>query len=163
MNGAALIVGIGGAMIVMAAALVDVMMVCVRCDASAGVIGNVLLGRGEMLKMDRNQWRNTGQLGDQEQAQKPASEAALDVQRNHSIGPIRHQEYQRTRPRWLRKGHINRQFATELGREALPSGTKSFTGTRPQTCGVGAADPMGGGERVHRGASDSSPTRATLR
>jgi hypothetical protein len=53
MNGAALIIGIGGAMIVMAAALVDVMMVCVRCDASVGVIGNVLLSRRDMLKMDR--------------------------------------------------------------------------------------------------------------
>jgi hypothetical protein len=65
MNGAALIAGIRGAMIVMAAALVDVMMVCVRCNASAGVIGNVLLGRRDMLKMDGDHRRNAGQLGDQ--------------------------------------------------------------------------------------------------
>lgn len=113
MNGAALIVGIGGAMIVMAAALVDVMMVCMRCDASAGVIGNVLLGRRDVLKMDRDHRRNAGQLGDQKQAQQQAPEGAFDLQRNHSrnhyIGPIGFQGYQPTRPWWLRKSHNSRQ------------------------------------------------------
>jgi hypothetical protein len=64
-HGAALIVGIGGAMIVMAAALMDVMMVGVLHEVGGGVVSKVLLCRRDMLKMDRDQWRNTGQLGDQ--------------------------------------------------------------------------------------------------
>ena len=51
-HGAALIVGIGGTMIVLAAALVDVMAMGVLPDASASIIYSVLLGGGDMLEMN---------------------------------------------------------------------------------------------------------------
>lgn len=79
MDGAALIVGIGGAVIVISAALVEVMMVGGLGDAGTGVIGKVLLGRGDVLKVNGDQRRDTGQLGDQKEAQQPASEVALDA------------------------------------------------------------------------------------
>jgi hypothetical protein len=72
-HGAALVVGVGGAMIVPAAALMNVMMVGVLHEVGGRVVNKVLFCRGDMLKMNRDQWRNTGQLGDQKQAQKAAS------------------------------------------------------------------------------------------
>jgi hypothetical protein len=63
-QGTALVVGIGGAMVVLAAAVVDVMVVGVVSDMRAGINRGVLLGGEDMLKMDGDQWHQADNLGD---------------------------------------------------------------------------------------------------
>jgi hypothetical protein len=62
-EGAALVVGIGGAMVVLAAAVVDMMMVGVLGDTGARIICGVLLGGGDMLEMDGDQRYYARNLG----------------------------------------------------------------------------------------------------
>jgi hypothetical protein len=63
-QGTALVVGIGGAVVVLAAAVVDVMVVGVFSDMVAGIIRGVLLDGGDMLKMDGDQRHHAHNLGD---------------------------------------------------------------------------------------------------
>jgi hypothetical protein len=88
MQSAALIVGIGGAMIVAVAALVSVVVVGVTSDAGAhGVIRDVLVARHDVLEMDADQRNDTRKLGTQKQPQKQVAKSALhDAQRYHLIG-----------------------------------------------------------------------------
>lgn len=84
MQSAALIVGIGGAMIVAAAALVSVVM---GVTSDAGARGVVLLARHDMLEVDTDQRNDTRKLGNQKQPQKQAAKSAPhDAQRYHLIG-----------------------------------------------------------------------------
>ena len=87
MQSAALIVGIGGAIIVVAAASVSV-VVGVTSDAGArGVVRDVLLARHDMLEMGTDQRNDTRKLGTQKQPQKQVAKSALhDAQRYHLIG-----------------------------------------------------------------------------
>jgi hypothetical protein len=85
MQSAALIVGIGGAMIVAAAALVSVAMVGVTSDAGARGVG--LFARHDMLEVGTDQRNDTRKLGNQKQPQKQAAKSAPhDAQRYHLIG-----------------------------------------------------------------------------
>ena len=88
MQSAALIVGIGGAMIVAAAALVSVVMMGVTSDAGARcVVRDVKLIRHDMLEMGTDQRNDTRKLGNQKQPQKQVAKSALhDAQRYHLIG-----------------------------------------------------------------------------
>jgi hypothetical protein len=94
-QGAALIVGIDGAMVVMAIALVDVVVVDVIGDAGVGdVVRNVLLARHDMLEMDTDQRHDAGELGNQKKPQKPAAKSAPDARRCHLIRLVTAQRYQ---------------------------------------------------------------------
>ena len=88
MQSAALIVGIGGAMIVAAAALVTVVVMGVTNDAGArGVVCDVLLARHDMLEVGTDQRNDTRELGNQKQPQQQVAKSALhDAQRYHLIG-----------------------------------------------------------------------------
>ena len=89
MQGAALIVGIGGNMIVAAAAFVIVVVVGVTSDAGArGVVRDALFARHDMVEVDTDQRNGTGKLGNQKQPQKPVAEPALHAQRYHLIGLV---------------------------------------------------------------------------
>ena len=84
MQSAALIVGIGGAIIVVAAASVSV-VVGVTSDAGARGVG--LFARHDMLEMGTDQRNDTRKLGNQKQPQKQVAKSALhDAQRYHLIG-----------------------------------------------------------------------------
>jgi hypothetical protein len=86
MQGATLIVGIGGAMVVVPAPLVCMMMMSVIGRVGTGsVIRNVLFACRDMLEMDDDQRHDTGELGNQEKPQNPPAKSALDVQRSHLI------------------------------------------------------------------------------
>jgi hypothetical protein len=85
MQSAALIVGIGGSMVVVAAVLVDVVGVS-RDAAASEIICDVLLGSGDMLEMDGDQWSYTGNLGGQKQPKKPRAKPSSSAPRNHLIG-----------------------------------------------------------------------------
>ena len=82
MQSAALIVGIGGAIIVVAAASVSV-VVGVTSDAGArGVVRS-----HDMLEMGTDQRNDTRKLGNQKQPQQQVAKSALhDAQRYHLIG-----------------------------------------------------------------------------
>ena len=72
MQGAALIVGVGGTMIVVATTVVDMMVVAVSRGAGAGdIFGDVLFARDDMLEMDADQRHNAREIGQNEQPQKP--------------------------------------------------------------------------------------------
>jgi hypothetical protein len=83
---AALVVGISGAMVVLAAAVMDVMVVGVLGDVGAGIICGVPLGSGDMLEMDGDQRHHARNLGDQKQPKKPTAETSLGGQQNHRTG-----------------------------------------------------------------------------
>ena len=64
MQGAALIVGVGGTMIVVATTVVDMMVVGVIRDAGAGdIFGDVLFARDDVLEVDADQRHNACDLG----------------------------------------------------------------------------------------------------
>jgi hypothetical protein len=64
MQGAALVVGVGRAMVVMATTVVEVMVVSVIGDVDAGaVFRDVLFARDDMLEMDADQRHNACDLG----------------------------------------------------------------------------------------------------
>jgi hypothetical protein len=86
MQSAALIVGVGHSMIVVATGLMDVVVGVTRETAAGEIICDVLLGRGDMLEMDGDQRRNASNMGDQKQPKKPKAKASSIVQRNHLIG-----------------------------------------------------------------------------
>jgi hypothetical protein len=66
MQSAALIVGVGRTMVVMATTVVEVMVVGVIGDVDAGgVFGDVLFARDDMLEMDADQRHNACDLGHQ--------------------------------------------------------------------------------------------------
>ena len=95
MQRAALIVGIGGAVIVVTAILVHMVVMSVSSGAGAGHVGSDVLFAGhDVLKVEADQRHDAGQLGDHIEAQQPAAKSALDVQRHHPNGLIRLQEYQ---------------------------------------------------------------------
>jgi hypothetical protein len=74
MHGAALIVGIGGAVIVMlmAASAVDVVVMSVTSNPGAiDVVRDVLFACHGMLEMDAEQWHDTRKLSYQEQPESP--------------------------------------------------------------------------------------------
>jgi hypothetical protein len=76
MQGAALIVGICGSIVMVTGALVGVV---------EGVISDVLLDRDDMLEMHGDQRHYTGNLGDQKQPKKPPAKVSFGTQRNHFI------------------------------------------------------------------------------
>jgi hypothetical protein len=81
---AALVVRVARAVIVGAAAMVNVVVMGVaHRSAIAGIGGGVLLARDRMLEMDGDQRDDAGQLGDQKQPQQPAAEPTSRVPRNH--------------------------------------------------------------------------------
>jgi hypothetical protein len=88
MQSAALIVGIGGAMIVAAAASMNMVVVGVTSDAAArGVVRDVLFARHDMLEVDTDQRNDTRKLGNQKQPQKQVAKSAPHhAQRYHLIG-----------------------------------------------------------------------------
>jgi hypothetical protein len=87
MQSAALIAGIGGAIVVVATVLVDVVVVGVTRDVAASeIICDVLLGSGDMLEMDGDQWPYAGNLGGQKQPKKPRAKPSSSAPRNHLIG-----------------------------------------------------------------------------
>jgi hypothetical protein len=67
MQGAALIVGVGRTMVVMATTVVEVMVVGVIGDADAGggVFREVLFARNDVLEVDADQRHNACDLGHQ--------------------------------------------------------------------------------------------------
>jgi hypothetical protein len=80
MQSAALIVGVSGAMIVLATPLVDVVVMGVTRDAgSCDIVHDVLLCRHNMLEMDADQWRDADDLGNQKQSQKPMAKSTPNV------------------------------------------------------------------------------------
>jgi hypothetical protein len=87
MQCAALIVGIGGSMVVVATVFVDVVAVGMKRDVAASeIIGDVLLGSGDMLEMDGDQWSYAGNLGGQKEPEKPTAQHSSSAPRNHLIG-----------------------------------------------------------------------------
>ena len=85
MQGAALIIGICGSIVMVATALMGVVEGVIR-GARAGDFGDdVLLDRDDMLEMHGDQRHSTGNLGNQEQPQKPPANASFGAQRNHFI------------------------------------------------------------------------------
>jgi hypothetical protein len=71
MQHAALIVGIGGAMIVMATTSVDVVVMCVIGDSGPCdiIVRDILLSRHNVLEMEPDQRHDAAELGDQKQPQ----------------------------------------------------------------------------------------------
>jgi len=67
MQGAALIVEVGGTMIVVATTVVDMMVVGVIRDAGAGdIFGDILFARDDMSEMDADQRHNARDIGHNE-------------------------------------------------------------------------------------------------
>jgi hypothetical protein len=80
MQRAALIAGISGAVVVVAAASVHMVVMDVASGAGVGDIGShVFLIRYQVLEMHTDQRHDAGQLGNQKQPQKPAANSALDA------------------------------------------------------------------------------------
>jgi hypothetical protein len=85
MQGTALIVRIGGAVVVMAATPVDMVMMGVTGDAGVGnIVCNVLLGCDDMLEMGTDQRHHSRDLGYDIQPQQPWTKYPPDAARNHS-------------------------------------------------------------------------------
>jgi hypothetical protein len=85
MQGAALIVRIGGAVVVMAATPVDMVVMGVTANAGvADVFRHVLLGCDHMLEMGTDQRHHSRDLGYDIQPQQPRTNNSPDVPRYHS-------------------------------------------------------------------------------
>jgi hypothetical protein len=90
MQGAALIVGICGSILLVATALVGVVEGVIS-DGGPGDVGhNVLLGRDDMPEMLGDQRHDAGDLGNQKQPEKPPAAASFGAQRNHLTCFSRH-------------------------------------------------------------------------
>jgi hypothetical protein len=85
MQGAALIVRIGSAMVVMAATLVDMVVMGVTGDARIGdIVCDVLLGCDGMLEMGTYQRHHSRDLGHDKQPQQPRTKKPRDTSKYHS-------------------------------------------------------------------------------
>jgi hypothetical protein len=90
MQGAALIVGICGSVLLVAPALVGVVEGVISVGGPGDVGHNVLLGRDDMLEMLGDQRHDTGDLGNQKQPEEPPAAASFGAQRNHLTRFSRH-------------------------------------------------------------------------
>jgi hypothetical protein len=85
MQGAALIVRIGGTVVVMAATPVDMVVMGMTGDAGvAYILRDVLLGCDDMLEMGTDQRHYSRDLGYDIQPQQPRTKNSPDVSRYHS-------------------------------------------------------------------------------
>jgi hypothetical protein len=134
MQCAALVVGISGAMVVLAAAVMDVMVVGVLGDVGAGIIRGVPLGGGDMLEMDGDQRHHARNLGDQKQPKEPTAETSPGGQQNHRTGS-------RLRP--LGAGSPN--ICVIIGTQGGPVGCRMVTPDAKARSAQGRHEPFDAG------------------
>ncbi len=117
---AALIVRVARAVVVRAAAVVNVVVMGVARGVSrgaglVGIGGGILLARDRMLEMHGDQRHDASQLGHQKQPQQPAAEPSSGVPRKSCKSRSAYRHISGRATPWWREGHSHVEIRVGMG------------------------------------------------